>query len=156
MDIRIGNGYDIHRLIEGRDLFLCGIKIPFEFGLHGHSDGDCVLHAVADCLLGAIGERDIGFFFPDTDEKLRGISSKKIVEFARAKLEDSKYTISNIDITIIAARPKLSQYIDDMKYALSEILQINISQIGIKAKTNNGVSDSGFVACFATCLVVKQ
>lgn len=155
MTIRIGNGYDIHRLVAGRELFLCGIQIPFNSGLYGHSDGDCVLHAIADCLLGTIGERDMGFYFPDTEKTIEGISSIKIIQFAKSKLDNSGFKIGNIDITIIAARPKLSEYINTMKSKLSEILSIEPSAIGIKAKTNNGIGSDNFIACLASCIVVK-
>lgn len=140
---RIGHGYDVHRLVEKRKLTLCGQNIKYAKGLLGHSDADVATHALIDAICGAASFGDIGRLFPDTDEKYRGISSLKLLEVVEKKLENSKYKISNIDLTIIAQSPKLSKYIDYMKNNISKVLKIENNQINIKATTEEGLGYTG-------------
>ena len=156
MGYRIGLGEDLHRLEEGRPLILCGTKVPFEKGLLGHSDGDCVFHAVADALLSGIGERDIGFFFPPNKEEIKGIDSRQILSFAVKKVKEAGYFISNVSLVITAERPKLSPYVDAFKESLSSTLGIPTRNIGITCKTNEGLGPLGenkAIACHATTLL---
>ncbi len=132
----VGIGYDVHRLVAGRKLILGGIEIPSTLGLDGHSDADVLSHAIADALLGAIGERDIGFHFPNSDESIRGISSLKILERVAAITTDRKARIVNIDATLIAEAPKLAPHVAPMRAALAEALKIPVQRVGIKATTN--------------------
>lgn len=141
--MRIGMGYDVHRLVEGRKLILGGVDIPYEKGLLGHSDADVLLHAIMDALLGAAALGDIGKHFPDTDEKYRGISSIKLLEEVGRLLEENKFLIENIDATIIAQAPKMRPYIDDMRANIAAALNIDISQIGVKATTEEGLGFTG-------------
>ncbi len=153
---RVGFGYDIHRTIKGRDLILGGVKIPSEFGLDGHSDADCLSHAIADALLGTCGLPDIGHLFPNTDESIKGISSLKILENVNEEIQKHGASIVNIDAMIIAEQPKVSPYLDAMKAELSKTLNIPINCIGIKATTNETVDDIGkglAIAAHAVCLV---
>lgn len=143
MKIRIGMGYDIHRLVKGEKLFLGGIHIPFSKGLLGHSDGDCLIHALADALLGALGKGDIGTFFPDTDPKYKNISSRIILQDIMERVKGEDYEISNIDSIIIAEKPKMEPHIPEMKEALCPILRISPDDLGIKAKTHEGLGDLG-------------
>ncbi|MBI4853876.1 MAG: 2-C-methyl-D-erythritol 2,4-cyclodiphosphate synthase [Acidobacteria bacterium] len=142
-NFRIGTGYDIHRLEIGRPLILGGIEIPFEKGLVGHSDADVISHAICDALLGAIALGDIGEHFPDTDPNYKGVSSLKFLEKALTLLREHGYKISNIDITICAERPKLGKWKNIIKEKLAETLQISITQINIKGKTNEGLDSIG-------------
>lgn len=142
-DVRVGIGYDIHRLVKGRSLFLGGIEIPSSIGLLGHSDADVLLHAVCDALLGAVGERDIGFHFPDTDEKYKNISSLELLHYVGKILKRKKYKVNNIDVVVIAEKPKMAEYIDQMKKNIADILLVSANTIGIKATTNEGVGDIG-------------
>ena len=141
--MRIGQGYDVHRLEAGRDLFLCGVKIPYELGLLGHSDADVAIHALCDALLGAAGLYDIGRHFPDTDERYRGISSMILLERVVDKITESGYKISNFDITIVAQKPKLLPYIEEMKNNMSEITKISSDRINIKATTTEHLGFEG-------------
>lgn len=141
--MRIGMGYDVHRLTEGRDLILGGVKIPYEKGLLGHSDADVLVHAVMDALLGAAGLGDIGRHFPDTDPSYRGISSLKLLEHVGKLLEDKLYVIGNIDATIIAQQPKMAPYISWMRECIAKTLHIEMDQINIKATTEEGLGFSG-------------
>lgn len=157
--MRIGIGYDIHRLVEGRKLILGGVEVPFEKGLLGHSDADVLLHAFADALLGALGERDIGYHFPDSDPKFKGISSLKILSEVTGILNNRKYRIINIDGTIMAEAPRLSDYIETMKAKVATVLNIDKSAIGIKAKTGEGMDSVGrgeAVAAHAAVLLEKS
>ncbi|MGC8970613.1 MAG: 2-C-methyl-D-erythritol 2,4-cyclodiphosphate synthase [bacterium] len=138
--MRIGIGYDVHPIVNGRKLFLGGIEIPCDFGLYGHSDADVLIHAISDAILGAAGLPDIGFFFPNTPE-YKDISSCVILEKVKEKI-DKDYTIVNIDSIIIAEKPKIGPYVDIMKERLASILKINPGSIGIKATTNERL---GFV-----------
>ncbi|MDR0678401.1 MAG: 2-C-methyl-D-erythritol 2,4-cyclodiphosphate synthase [Holosporaceae bacterium] len=144
MKLRIGHGYDIHRLVEGRILILGGIKIPFERGLFGHSDADCLCHAITDALLGALALPDIGQFYPDTDEKTAGIDSTKILQnIYENEILCRGYKIENIDCTIIAQEPQLASYIHLMRSNLAKLLQLSKDQVGIKATTNEGLDAIG-------------
>ena len=141
--MRIGTGYDVHRLIKGRDLILGGVKIPHEEGLLGHSDADVLLHAVMDALLGAAALGDIGLHFPDTDEKYRGISSLELLAHVGKLLEERCFMIENIDATIIAQAPKMRPYIEQMRANIADVLQIDLSQINVKATTEEGLGFTG-------------
>ena len=159
MNARIGNGYDIHRLVPGRKLVLGGIDIESELGLLGHSDADVVLHALSDAILGALALPDIGVHFPDSDPKNKDLDSKKILLFANGKLRERHFKISNLDITIIAEAPTLFPLIEKMKTSIGEILAIQKSQIGIKATTNEGLGDIGqkqAIAALATVLLLAD
>ena len=159
MKIKIGLGYDIHRLQTGRKLFLGGIELDFPKGLSGHSDGDCLIHAVIDALLGAMGEGDIGQMFPDTDPRYKDIRStellKKVMEMCRGK----GWQVVHIDSVIIAERPRVSSSIGKMKQALCPLLHISEKDLGIKAKTNEGIGligEGGAIAAFAQALIQSR
>ncbi len=137
-----GIGYDVHRFVEGRPLVLGGIEIAHDRGLDGHSDADVLSHAIADAILGAAGERDIGHFFPNTDESIRGISSLDILRHIRENLAAKGVAIINIDATLVAEEPKIAPHLDRMKEALSTALALTPDRIGIKATTNEGM---GFI-----------
>ena len=141
--MRVGMGYDVHRLVEGRDLILGGVTIPYEKGLLGHSDSDVLLHAIMDALLGAAALGDIGKHFPDTDDKYKGISSIKLLEHVGELLEEHNYQIVNLDATIIAQRPKMAPYIPQMVKNVAETLHIDESQVNIKATTEEGLGFTG-------------
>ncbi|MFA7573003.1 MAG: 2-C-methyl-D-erythritol 2,4-cyclodiphosphate synthase, partial [Lutispora sp.] len=128
---RVGNGYDVHRLAEGRKLILGGVEIPFEKGLLGHSDADVLLHAIIDALLGGCGKRDIGALFPDTDSAYKDISSMILLERAAVEVEKSGYKISNIDSIIVAEKPKLFPFIDDMRNNIGTVLGMEVNSINI-------------------------
>jgi 2-C-methyl-D-erythritol 2,4-cyclodiphosphate synthase len=138
-----GLGYDIHRFIEGRPLVLGGIVIPHHRGLQGHSDADVLTHAIADALLGAIGERDIGHHFPDTDESIRGICSLEILSHARELVTARRATINNIDATLIAEEPKIGPHFDAIRQSLALTLGLPVERIGLKATTNEGLGSIG-------------
>lgn len=143
MKIKVGLGYDIHRLVEGRPLFLGGVHIPHNRGLLGHSDGDCLIHAVIDALLGAMGERDIGQHFSDSDPLNEGRRSTEFLEAAAGWLYDRGFQIANIDTVIIAEEPKLNPYVKGIKESLSVQLKISAEDIGMKIKTNEGIGPIG-------------
>lgn len=156
MGIRIGHGYDVHRLCENRDLIIGGVKIPFEKGLLGHSDADVLSHAIADSLLGACGLRDIGFYFPDSDDKYKGISSLVLLEKVAELLKQNDAEIMNIDSTVIAEKPKLSPYIALMRTALSHALGISENNVNIKATTEESLGFTGSgegISAHAVCLI---
>jgi 2-C-methyl-D-erythritol 2,4-cyclodiphosphate synthase len=138
-----GIGYDVHRFVEGRPLVLGGVEIAHDRGLDGHSDADVLSHAIADALLGAAGERDIGHFFPNTDESIRGISSLDILRHVRENLAAKGVSIVNIDSTLIAEEPKIAPHLDRMKEAISAALGLPSDRIGIKATTNEGMGFLG-------------
>lgn len=140
---RIGQGYDIHRLVKGRKLVLAGVEVPFEKGLDGHSDADVVAHAVMDALLGAAALPDIGVHFPNTDPAYKNAESFELLKKVRNMVIDKKYSIGNIDITIIAELPKLSPYVNEMKRNLSRVLEIGEEDISIKATTNEKLGALG-------------
>ena len=154
--MRIGHGYDVHRLTEGRKLILGGVEIPFERGLDGHSDADVLLHAVMDSLLGAAGLRDIGVLFPDNDPKYEGISSMLLVREVMNHLEAQKLRVGNVDVTILAQRPKLKDYIPQMRDHLAQVLKLPVERVNIKATTEEGLGFTGSgegIACHAVCLL---
>ena len=151
--MRIGFGYDSHRLAEGRDFILGGVKIPFEKGLLGHSDADVLTHAVIDALLGATANKDIGRHFPDTDDKYKGVSSVKLLSHV---METLGHRVINIDCTVLAQRPKLSPYIDRIRETLAGYLQTDIGNVSVKAKTEEGADAVGrgeLVKAYAIVLV---
>lgn len=141
--MRIGMGYDVHRLAEDRKLIIGGVEIPFEKGLLGHSDADVLLHAIMDALLGGAALGDIGKHFPDTDSRYKGISSMKLLEKVGTLLEEKRYVIGNIDATIIAQIPKMRPYIDKMRENIANALQIEIDQVNVKATTEEGMGFTG-------------
>ena len=141
--MRVGLGYDVHKLVEGRDLIIGGVQIPYEKGLLGHSDADVLLHAIMDALLGAAALGDIGKHFPDTDPKYKGIFSIKLLEYVRELIDDELYVVGNIDATIIAQRPKMAPYIEQMKKNVANALAIEVSQVNIKATTEEGLGFTG-------------
>ncbi|MCQ2507750.1 MAG: 2-C-methyl-D-erythritol 2,4-cyclodiphosphate synthase [Dorea sp.] len=141
--MRVGLGYDVHRLVENRDLILGGVKIPYEKGLLGHSDADVLLHAIMDALLGAAALGDIGKHFPDTDPQYKGISSIKLLEHVGALLDEKLYVISNIDATIIAQRPKMRPHIEQMRQNIADALHIDVDQVNVKATTEEGLGFTG-------------
>ena len=140
---RVGTGYDIHRLEENRDLIIGGIKIPYEKGLQGHSDADVLIHAIIDALLGALSLQDIGTLFPDTDEKYKGADSTMLLENVCNIIISKEYKIGNIDSNIIAQAPKMMPHIPAMKKRLAEVMNIDIDQISVKAKTNEKMDAVG-------------
>ena len=154
--MRIGHGYDVHRLVECRDLILGGVTIPFEKGLLGHSDADVLLHAVMDALLGAAGLGDIGKLFPDTDMTYKGISSMVLLKSVSEKIREAGYTVGNIDVTMIAQKPKLKDYIPQMVENIAAVLQIEPGRVNVKATTEEHLGftgDGSGMACHAVCLL---
>ena len=141
--MRIGMGYDVHKLTEGRDLILGGVKIPYEKGLLGHSDADVLLHAVMDALLGAAALGDIGKHFPDTDPAYEGASSMKLLEHVGKLLEERLYVVENIDATIIAQRPKMAPHIEEMRRNIAAALHLELDQVNVKATTEEGLGFTG-------------
>lgn len=141
--MRIGLGYDVHRLVEGRDLIIGGVNIPYEKGLLGHSDADVLLHAIMDSLLGASALGDIGKHFPDTDPRFKGISSIKLLKEVGKLLSVNGYSINNIDATIIAQKPKMAPFIQQMRENIANALNINLNQINVKATTEEGLGFTG-------------
>lgn len=157
--MRIGHGYDVHRLVPGRDLILGGVKIPYELGLDGHSDADVLLHAVMDALLGAAALRDIGYHFPDTDEAYRGADSRLLLEEVGRKLTAAGYRVGNIDVTMIAQRPKLKDYIPTMQENIARSLGIEVSRVNVKATTEERLGFTGTgegMSCHAVCLLEER
>ena len=156
--IRIGHGFDLHVLAENRKLLLGGVDIPFEQGLLGHSDADCVMHALSDALLGAAGLPDIGIFFPDDEPEYKNMDSSIILARVVNEINKTGYLCSNADITIIAQKPKLTEYVPQMKTQLSKILKIAPNLIGIKATTHEKIGALGRsegIATHAVCLISK-
>ena len=141
--MRIGHGYDVHKLVEGRPLIIGGVEIPHTLGLYGHSDADVLLHAITDAILGAAALGDIGLHFPDTDDKWKGADSLKLLSMAYDKVREKGYTIENIDATILAQKPKLRPYIDKIRHNISHTLQLDIDQVNIKATTEEGLGFTG-------------
>jgi 2-C-methyl-D-erythritol 2,4-cyclodiphosphate synthase len=158
MGFRIGFGFDVHRLVENRDLWLGGIKIPFERGLLGHSDADVLLHAVADALLGAANMRDIGYHFPDTSADTLNIDSKVILRKVISMLRENGYELGNIDATICAERPKLNPHIPAMQQCMAEVMGCDINQVSIKATTTERLGFTGReegISAYAVALIGK-
>ena len=154
--MRIGHGYDVHRLVEGRDLILGGVKIEFEKGLLGHSDADVLLHAVSDALLGAAGLGDIGKHFPDTDPKYKGADSLVLLEVVAQRVKEAGYRVSNIDVTMIAQRPKLKDHIPQMVSNIASAVGIDSNRVNVKATTEEKLGFTGTgegMSCHAVCLL---
>ena len=154
--MRIGHGYDVHKLVEGRDLILGGVKIPYEKGLLGHSDADVLLHAVSDSLLGAAALGDIGKHFPDTDPQYKGADSLELLRVVGEKIKEAGYIVGNIDVTMIAQRPKLAPHIPTMRENIARVLSIDVSQVNVKATTEEHLGftgDGSGMSCHAVCLL---
>lgn len=154
--MRIGHGYDVHRLTQGRDLILGGVKIPYDLGLDGHSDADVLLHAVMDALLGAAGLGDIGRHFPDMDPKYKGISSMLLLREVGEKIRAAGFAVGNIDVTMIAQKPKLKDYIPEMAENIASVLGIDPGRVNVKATTEERLGFTGTgegMACHAVCLL---
>ncbi len=154
--MRIGHGYDVHRLVSDRPLILCGVKIPFEKGLLGHSDADVALHALMDALLGAAALGDIGKLFPDSDPTLSGADSLKLLEAVATLIERGGYAVGNVDITILAQLPKLSPFIETMRGNVASALRLPIGAVSVKATTEEGLGFTGEglgIAAHAVCLL---
>lgn len=143
MDFRIGNGFDVHRLVEGRRCVICGVDIPFELGLLGHSDADVALHALSDAILGAAAMGDIGLHFPDTDERWRGADSRMLLRHVVALVAEKGYKVVNADITVIAQRPKMRPYVDAMRANVGADLGIDTDAVSVKATTTEGLGFTG-------------
>ena len=157
--MRIGHGYDVHRLVEGRKLILGGVEIPFEKGLLGHSDADVLLHAVSDALLGAAALGDIGRHFPDTDPAYKDADSKLLLAAVVEKIGAKGYRAENVDVTVIAQRPKLMPYIPQMVQNIAQILQIDPDCVNVKATTEEKLGftgDGSGISCHAVCLLTTQ
>lgn len=154
MPLRIGHGYDLHRLVEGRPLFLGGVQISHRSGLLGHSDGDVVLHAICDAVLGALGIGDIGQHFPDSDERYRGIDSSALLRHVVALMGDEGWRVGNVDVTICAEEPQLAPHRHAMRSRVADLLGAPITSVSIKAKTNEGVDAVGRGAAIAATAVV--
>ena len=154
--MRIGNGYDVHRLVENRKLIIGGVEIPHEKGLDGHSDADVLLHAVMDALLGAAGLRDIGYHFPDTDMRYKGADSRMLLRTVREKVTQAGYRISNVDVTMIAQQPKLKPHIPQMMENIAKTLDIGLDRVNVKATTEEHLGFTGEklgMSCHAVCLL---
>ena len=157
--MRIGFGYDVHKLVPGRDLWLGGIKIEHDFGLLGHSDADVLIHALCDALLGAAAMRDIGYHFPDTADEFKNIDSKILLCRTVALLADNGFSVGNVDITVCAERPKLSPHIDAMRECLAPLLGIPVSRVSVKATTTEQLGFTGRregISAYAVALIEEQ
>ncbi len=155
---RIGMGMDVHRLVEGRDLWICGVKIPYHLGLLGHSDADVALHALSDALLGSVALRDIGYHFPDTDPQYKGADSRVLLRAVKELLLQKGWTTVNVDVTIVAQAPKMLPHIPQMTANIAEDLQIDIDCVSVKATTSERLGFTGRgegIAAYATVLVEK-
>ena len=141
--MRVGIGYDVHKLVEDRDLIIGGVKIPYKKGLLGHSDADVLLHAISDAILGAAALGDIGLHFPDTDERFKGADSLKLLNETGKLIKAEGYSVVNIDATIIAQAPKMRPHIDSMKKNIADALEIDINQVNVKASTEEGLGFTG-------------
>lgn len=157
--MRIGHGYDVHRLCGGRRLIIGGVEIPYRLGLFGHSDADVLLHAVCDALLGAAALGDIGKLFPDTDEKYKDADSMVLLRNVASRLSQAGYHVVNVDSTVVAQTPKLAPHIQKMRQNIAFALGINISEVSVKATTEEGLGVSGqkqAIAAHAVCLIEKK
>ena len=158
-NIRVGMGYDVHRLVEGRPLILGGIEIPHTLGLLGHSDADVLIHAICDALLGATNLRDIGFHFPDTSAATLGMDSKEILRQCIGLIEEKGYKVGNIDVTVCAERPKINPHVDRMRSCLAGVMGCDEDQISIKATTTERLGFTGReegISAYAVCMIWKQ
>mgnify|MGYP005622893523 FL=1 len=156
-DIRIGNGYDVHRLVEGRKLILGGVDVPHSMGLDGHSDADALVHALCDALLGALGAGDIGKYFPDTDPKWKGVSSLRLLKEVMGMCKGFK--LANVDSVIVAQQPKLAPHLAEMKKNIASALDVEIDRVNIKATTTEKLGFAGReegIAAYAVALLVKK
>ncbi len=154
--MRIGHGYDVHRLVEGRDLILGGVKLDYPMGLDGHSDADVLLHAVSDALLGAAGLGDIGLHFPDTDPRYKGADSLRLLEVVGEKVKERGFRVGNIDVTMIAQKPKLRPHIPAMQENIAKALGVDPSRVNVKATTEERLGFTGRqegMSCHAVCLL---
>ena len=154
--MRIGHGYDVHRLVEGRDLILGGVKLDYELGLLGHSDADVLLHAVSDALLGAAGLGDIGKHFPDTDPQYKGADSLELLRIVAQRVREAGYRVSNIDVTMIAQKPKLRPHIPQMEENIAKAVGVDVSRVNVKATTEEQLGFTGTMEgmrCHAVCLL---
>ena len=157
--MRIGHGYDVHRLVPGRDLIIGGVKIDYELGLDGHSDADVMLHAVMDALLGAAALRDIGYHFPDTDMRYKGADSRMLLREVAKKIDDAGYKLGNLDVTMIAQRPKLKPHIPQMMENIAADLGIEAGRVNVKATTEEklGFTGEGLgMSCHAVCILEEK
>ena len=157
--MRIGHGYDVHRLVPDRALILGGVRIPYELGLLGHSDADVLLHAVMDALLGAAGMRDIGYHFPDTDPRYKGADSLELLRRVGEMLRQAGYRVGNIDVTMIAQKPKLTEYIPQMGANIAAALGTDVSRINVKATTEEHLGFTGTgegMSCHAVCIITEE
>lgn len=142
-NIRIGQGYDVHRLVEDRDLWICGVKIPHTHGLLGHSDADVAIHALCDAILGALALRDIGYHFPDNDPRYKGADSKVLLKNVCDLIRSKNWEIGNVDVTIIAEAPKFKPHIEEMRSTLAEVMNIPADCVSVKATTTEGLAFTG-------------
>jgi len=159
MKLRIGYGFDVHRLADGHSLFIGGVKVPSEFGAVGHSDADVLLHAVCDALLGALSLRDIGYHFSDTDPAFKGIDSKILLERVFSMIKEKGYAVNNIDTTVVLEKPKLSSYIPEMQKMISTLLEVSEDCVSVKATTHETVDSFGekrAIKAYACCLLIKK
>lgn len=158
MMLRVGNGFDVHRLVEGRKCIICGVDIPNEKGLLGHSDADVALHALSDALLGACAKRDIGYHFPDTDPKWEGADSRRLLRGVRELLAADGWSVSNVDVTIIAQAPKMLPFIEQMRRNVAEDLGLSVDAVSVKATTTERLGFTGRgegIAAQASALIFK-
>ena len=157
--MRIGHGYDVHRLVPNRDLIIGGVKIDYELGLDGHSDADVMLHAVMDALLGAAALRDIGYHFPDTDMRYKGADSRMLLREVARKIDEAGYRLGNVDVTMIAQRPKLKPHIPQMMENIAADLGVDIGRVNVKATTEEklGFTGEGLgMSCHAVCILEEK
>ena len=156
--IRIGQGYDVHKLTENRELWICGIKIPHTHGLDGHSDADVAIHALCDAILGALALRDIGYHFPDTDPRFKGADSKKLLAHVVGIIRNMGWEIGNVDVTVIAQAPKFKDYIETMRATLADVMQTDVSAVSVKATTTEKLGFEGRkegISAMAVALLTK-
>ena len=157
--MRVGTGYDVHRLVEGRDLWIGGICIPFEKGLLGHSDADVLIHAICDALLGAANLRDIGFHFPDKDPAYKGVDSKVLLRKTVELIAQKGYVVGNVDATVCAERPKLNPYIPQMTQVLAQVMEVEADDVSVKATTTEKLGFTGReegISAYAVALIEKK
>lgn len=157
--MRIGMGYDVHKLVKNRPLFLGGVEIPHKLGLLGHSDADVLLHAIIDALLGAMGEGSIGKHFPSTDNQYAGISSFLLLKKTKDLIDENKFGINNLDCVVVCEEPKIEEHVTKMKQKIAEVLQITVEQVNIKGKTEEGLGFTGQkkgISAYAVCLLHQK
>lgn len=157
--IRVGNGFDVHKFAENRELWLCGVKVPYEFGLLGHSDADVALHALCDALLGAAALRDIGYHFPDTDDAYKGADSRRLLRRVVELIEEKGYGVGNVDVTIIAQAPKLLPFIELMRETVAADLGVDVDCVSVKATTTERLGFTGRkegIAAQASALICRR